>query len=240
MSRVSANSEYLRFGIDPAAHDWGIFKRRFWGDYIRRLHLGLTRGKRHKQAIRDALNNGKETPISPRHVRTAEWRAKEELRLAEKAAEVETREREVSTREEIADDVIEFAEAIAAGDLDESGKVLEKPSGAAPRDQRAEHPRWLASLGFSKARKALRAATARIRKRAEEEAKRDAEKMIADELAEIEAADTMIVSIAQQLPLELRKRVAEMRKKLVKKIMAADPPVQNRKRALPRRIDPDE
>ncbi len=64
--------------------------------------------------------------------------------------------------------------------------------------------------------------------------------MIADELAEIEAADTMIVSIALQLPLELRKRVAEMRKKLVKKIMAADPPVQNRKRALPRRIDPDE
>ncbi|WP_417588841.1 hypothetical protein [Pararhodobacter oceanensis] len=153
---------------------------------------------------------------------------------------METREREVSTREEIADDVIEFAEAIAAGDLDESGKVLEKPSGAAPRDQRAERPRWRASLGFSKARKALRAATARIRRRAEEEAKRDAEKMIADELAEIEAADTMIVSIALQLPLELRKRVAEMRKKLVKKIMAADPPVQNRKRALPRRIDPDE
>ncbi|WP_205961706.1 ATP-binding protein, partial [Pararhodobacter oceanensis] len=40
MSRVSANSEYLRFGIDPAAHNWGIFKRRFWGDYIRRLQKG--------------------------------------------------------------------------------------------------------------------------------------------------------------------------------------------------------
>lgn len=39
MSRGSANSEYLKFGIDPAAHDWGIFKRRFWGDYVRRLQV---------------------------------------------------------------------------------------------------------------------------------------------------------------------------------------------------------
>ncbi|WP_272011335.1 hypothetical protein [Roseovarius sp. ZX-A-9] len=31
----------MKFGIDPAAHDWGIFKRRFWGDYIRRLQLEL-------------------------------------------------------------------------------------------------------------------------------------------------------------------------------------------------------
>lgn len=38
MSRASANSKYMRFGIGPDAHVRGIFKRRFWGDYDRRLH----------------------------------------------------------------------------------------------------------------------------------------------------------------------------------------------------------
>ena len=28
----------MKFGIAPDAHHWGKFKRRFWGDYIRRLH----------------------------------------------------------------------------------------------------------------------------------------------------------------------------------------------------------
>lgn len=41
MSRGSANSENLRFGIGPAAHGWGFFKRRFWGDYVRRLQLEI-------------------------------------------------------------------------------------------------------------------------------------------------------------------------------------------------------
>jgi len=27
----------MKFGIAPDAHHWGKFKRRFWGDYIRRL-----------------------------------------------------------------------------------------------------------------------------------------------------------------------------------------------------------
>jgi len=30
----------LEFGIAPDAHDWGKFKRHFWGDYVRRLHDG--------------------------------------------------------------------------------------------------------------------------------------------------------------------------------------------------------
>jgi len=43
VSRGSANSEYLRFGIGPAAHGWGFFKRRFWGDYVRRLQWAVSR-----------------------------------------------------------------------------------------------------------------------------------------------------------------------------------------------------
>ncbi len=51
MSRGSANSENLRFGIGPAAHDWGFFKRRFWGDYVRRLHRTLDASDNRGQAV---------------------------------------------------------------------------------------------------------------------------------------------------------------------------------------------
>lgn len=44
MSRGSANSENMTFGIGPAAHGWGFFKRRFWGVYVRRLHVARERG----------------------------------------------------------------------------------------------------------------------------------------------------------------------------------------------------
>ncbi|MEJ1992313.1 MAG: Pre (Mob) type recombination enzyme, partial [Maritimibacter sp.] len=47
--------------------------------------VGLVRGERRKQAIREALQNGEEPPVNPRHVRPAEWRRKEELRLAREA-----------------------------------------------------------------------------------------------------------------------------------------------------------
>jgi len=36
--------------------------------------IGLVRGEWRKQAIRDALNNGKEPPAKRRHVRPAQWR----------------------------------------------------------------------------------------------------------------------------------------------------------------------
>ncbi|MCQ0091301.1 hypothetical protein [Roseovarius sp. M141] len=43
--------------------------------------LNLVRGERRKQAIRDALNNGKTPPISPRHVRPPEKFAKVQFAL---------------------------------------------------------------------------------------------------------------------------------------------------------------
>jgi len=49
--------------------------------------IGLVRGERRKQVIRDALNNGKEPPAKRRHVRQAKWRQQEELRLANRGGE---------------------------------------------------------------------------------------------------------------------------------------------------------
>jgi len=43
MSRAKAKSEYLRFGFAPGALGWGRFKRRFWGDYVRRLQRPMQR-----------------------------------------------------------------------------------------------------------------------------------------------------------------------------------------------------
>ncbi len=57
---------------------------------------GLVRGERRKQAIREALQNGEEPPVNPRHVRPAEWRRKEELRLAREAERQKENERKLA------------------------------------------------------------------------------------------------------------------------------------------------
>jgi hypothetical protein len=46
MSRASDNSEYVKFGIAPDAHDWGKLKRQFWGDYVRRLQEAQSKAYR--------------------------------------------------------------------------------------------------------------------------------------------------------------------------------------------------
>ncbi|WP_281985116.1 plasmid recombination protein [Thalassorhabdomicrobium marinisediminis] len=183
--------------------------------------IGLVRGERRKQAIRDALSDGRTPPRNPRHVRPAEWRAKEERRLAEKAAEVEGREREAAEREEDAATILAFADAVSAGEIDADGRAL-KP---ADTDATRESPMLVrkATRGFAAARKAFRTAAKRLRAGAEAKARRAAEDRIAAELAEIKAADEVIVEVARHFPTARREKIARIRRKLTAKIMALDP-----------------
>lgn len=188
--------------------------------------IGLVRGERRRQAIRDALNDGRTPPVNPRHVRPAEWRAKEERRLAEKAAEVEVRERDVAARKEDAEVILAFANAVSEGEIDADGRAL-KP---ADTDAKRDSPFLLqkASRGFAVARKAFRTAAKRLRASAEAKARRAAEERIAAEIAEIKAADDVIVDVARHFPLAQRQKIAQIRRKLTAKIMALDPRLKGR------------
>ena len=189
--------------------------------------IGLVRGEPRKQAIRDALNNGKAPPTRRRHVRPAEWRAKEELRLAKKAATLEKRERSVRDREDIAEDVISFAQAVSSGAIDENGTVVD-PSGAEglPPD-----PNHKSGFGFVAARKAFRAVANRLRLRSDAKAKLEAEKQVAAEIAEIKKADAAILAIARLLPDGLKSKVAAARRKLSASIMVLDPSAKGRNKS---------
>ena len=189
--------------------------------------IGLVRGEKRKQAIRDALNNGRKPPVNPRHVRPAEWRAKEEQRLAEKAAEVGLRERDVVEREDDAATVLAFADAVAEGEIDTNGRPA-KSAGASRNPQTQPPPIKKTTFGFVAARKAFRAVAKRLAARAEEKARREAEKQIASEIAEIKAADEIILEIARALPQNQRERIAQIRRTLTAKIMALDPRTKGR------------
>jgi hypothetical protein len=87
-----------------------------------------------------------------------------------------------------------------------------------------------ASRGFAAARKAFRAAARRLRASADARAQREAEERVAAELAEIKAADDVIVEIGAMLPAGLRARIANVRRKLSARIMAIDPASKGRSR----------
>lgn len=188
--------------------------------------LGLVRGERRKQAVRDALNNGKSPPDMPRHVRPAKWREQEEVRLAQKEARVETHARAVDERERDAEDIVAFAGDVAAGTIDENGRdlVSSAPERARPRTRPA-------STGVAAARKAFRAAARRLRLRAEKEARRKAKAAVAADTEEIRKADDTLVEIARMLPRGLREKVAKARQKLTGRIMTLDPSAKGRGRS---------
>ena len=223
----------LQPSIHPLIKDYEAAQDRV-GEWF--SEIGLRRGEKRKQAIRDALNDGRNPPINPRHVRPAEWRAKEEKRLAKKAAELETRERDVVEREDDAASVLAFADAVAAGEIDTDGRPV-KPANASQPTQ-SQPPVKTATLGFATARKAFRAVAKRLGARAEEKARREAQEHIASAIAEIRAADEIILEIARSFPQAQRERVAKIRRSLTAKIMALDP--RSRERTIRPRSGPGE
>lgn len=183
--------------------------------------LGLTRGERRKQAIREALANGKAPPEKRRHVRPAKWREMEELRLAQKEAELEKAQRAVVQREREADDVIAFADGVADGQIDETGRDTGEAT-SPPVPAKAFTPVRKSAGGFARARKAFASAFTRLRRKERKQAEAAAEARVASDLAEILQADAVIVEIAGQLPAGLRKRIAGIRRKLTARIMRLD------------------
>ncbi|MGG7644779.1 plasmid recombination protein [Rhodovulum sp. YNF3179] len=195
--------------------------------------LGLTRGERRAQAIRDALENGRESPKKRRHVRPAEWRRRQEKELAEKEAHLEVRRREVEAREREADAVLAFTEGIASGELDESGREVKSGSVEVRADNPSRLPRspaLKASRGFGLARRAFRSALRRLRTRLEADARAEAERQVAEDLAEIRKADDIIVSLAELLPNDMRAKLASARRSLSKRIVGLERKSERRKR----------
>lgn len=181
--------------------------------------IGLCRGARRKQAIREALTSGKEPPVSPRHVRPAEWRRKEEKRLAEKAAAVETRARAVHAREQEAQDVLDYAAAVAEGRVRADGHATaaaEMPA-AAPMP-----PERRASRGYQRARRAFRTAWRGLAVEAEARARTAVEAEFVDAFNAIRRANEALVAAARLLPEAVRAHVAQAHKTLAARIIGVE------------------
>ncbi len=193
--------------------------------------LGLVRGERRKQAIRDALSDGREPPAKRRHVRPAEWRRHEEKRLAEKAARLEKRKRGLEEREAEADGIIGFADAVAEGTIDEKGQTVSDDRGRADGGSEPSKPVGrlrIGSAGFARARRAFLAASKRFQRRARKQAEARAAKQVEAAVADIKQADQTIFDIAAQLPAHLRERIAQSRRVLTARIMSLDPSSKGR------------
>lgn len=170
--------------------------------------LGLKRGERRKEALREALQKhreeqgveGKRTgepaelPEHVEHVSPRQWREEKERQLADREASVGRREKQATT-------VIKTANAVAAGDP----KVLAEIA-------RADGKSAAARL-FGKAFATLRA---KARKAAQNEARAE----VQSHLEEIKAADDAIVEAASALPEAARRKIVEARKSLVGRITA--------------------
>ena len=84
-------------------------------------------------------------------------------------------------------------------------------------------PARRAGIGFVKARQAFRAVAKRLALRAGIKAKKAAEMQVASEISEIKKGDATLLEIAVLLPNDLRKKIANVRRKLTASIMALDP-----------------
>ena len=170
--------------------------------------LGLKRGERRKQALRESLQkhreeqgvDGKRTgepaelPEHVEHVSPRQWREEKERQLADREASVGKREKQAVM-------VIKTANAVAAGDP----KVLAEIA--------RPHGKSFAARLFGKAFSALRG-------KAREVDRQEARAEVQSHLKEIKVADDAIVEAAAALPEAARKKIVEARKSLVGRITA--------------------
>jgi hypothetical protein len=188
--------------------------------------LGLVRGERRANAIREARANGQKPPKRRYHAKTWKWRAEQELRLKKKAealaveeAELQARAARVSEREDEAETVLAVAEGIATeqfracGDETEAA-LVEAPSADQP-------PRTSASLdelyrrspkGFARAAGVFGRAWKRLFGEARTQAEAEAAAGVSDAMEQIAEADSIIADAAQHLPPATRSLVAGIRR----------------------------
>ena len=185
-------------------------------------HLMLTRGERRAAAIRAARETGDEPPKRRHHVRTAEWRAQQELILAERETAVGAREAAVETRETEAGAVLCAAEMIGTGEVE----ITESEDGP---DFRAVSPTGdqNASLNLPSALKAAPAARkkaaglfAPMLARLRRSAKSEADAALTRDVAELRTAWGTIETVLSQLPRSVRESLGDARKSLGRSLVA--------------------
>lgn len=196
--------------------------------------LGLRRGEKRKQALRDALEHNRKAreahesgqpqsldlvdiPEHRAHVSPRKWREAQERRLCEREHAVATREREIGIREialEGREADVDARQSEADAALEVARRVadgqldLSAPSPSARTVTTENVPPSAAHRLFGRALDVLRA-----------QARREARAELSDAFAEIEAADAVIVDIAKGLGDAARRRIGQARKALTKSII---------------------
>ena len=206
--------------------------------------IGLVRGERRKQALRDALEHNRkvreaqeeaapgtvvpelvEVPKQRWHVSPRQWREAEEQRMADgrralgqDQAKLDTDRAAVAERGAEAEAILAVAAAVASGEVevsDDDGVADLRPTSeskpAAETMVVLDTHRRGSPKGFARAVAGMAAAWTRLRNRARSE--------VAEARAEIEAADEAIVRVAQTLPENARKEIAQARTSLTARIL---------------------
>ncbi|MCP4818885.1 MAG: hypothetical protein GY883_06840 [Shimia sp.] len=170
--------------------------------------LGLKRGERRKQALREAVqqhrkeqaegNKADEAPANlpehVEHVSPREWREEKERQLADREAHIGKSEEQAAT-------VLETAKAVAEGDP----KVLAEIA--------RPHGKSFAASQFGKA-------FATLRGKARKEAQQEVRAEVRVHFDEIKAADDAIVEAAAALPDRARQKIIKARQSLSGRITA--------------------
>ncbi|MGX9855067.1 plasmid recombination protein [Limimaricola variabilis] len=181
--------------------------------------LGLVRGERRAEAIRQARLNGETPPKRRYHAKTSKWRAEEEQRLLAERKALAERTARVEEREEEAEIVLAVAEGVATGAFvakaeSEAPDLEDGPSAdpAGPAGPGLEELRRRSPRGFARAASAFSRAWSRLFGDARAEAEATAQRGVSDALTEIAEADEKIAEAAMLLPKEKRPAIAAIRR----------------------------
>ncbi|HQU70473.1 MAG TPA: plasmid recombination protein [Albidovulum sp.] len=191
--------------------------------------VGLVRGERRKQAVREALSRGETPPESPRHVRPKKWRQDQERKLAAREDRLTLGEVAVRRREAMAERAIKEAEArsgeaaailgivdaLAEGQLEISDgdpKRFLSPTPEANRTKLAEMRSQADRFpsGRDNILRALHRAWLRVKPQAEAAA----EATLAREFAEVQEAAKHLSGILSALPAALHATLADPHQKI--------------------------
>lgn len=169
---------------------------------------GLVRGERRAAKIRDAIEHNAQlrkgelseedakpvkVPKKRRHVSPRDWRREQEQKLAERDRDLTNRETKVSRREQDANEVLEIAAAVAAGDVSMIEKNVEASAQGASQTSST-------APTLSPARRLFGRALERLRGKAQAEA----EDRLKREFAMVEAVRTSLADVLDRLPKNAR------------------------------------
>ncbi|OWY04623.1 hypothetical protein B6V75_00245 [Thioclava sp. F1Mire-8] len=219
---ASATRRMLQPSIHPLIKDYEAAQDSV-GQWF--ADLGLVRGERRAEEIREARKSGEKPPKRRYHAKTWKWRAEQELRLRAKAEELEAekaaldeRTARVVERENEAETVLAVAEGVASGEFiahdsdDDEPALIEAPDAKPAETKTLDDLRRRSPSGFARAAGAFGRAWGRLFRQARSKATAEADARVSDAMEEIERADDALVEAALHLPLPTRTLIASIRK----------------------------